>query len=259
MYFRLDDKGCKVDMAEIMSVLAPFLDKLYDETGLNIEPFTCPMYLRLDDTQFKYNKSEMMKILIASLRKINEETGFNIGIFMAPTCMDLDTYCKVNGLEIATEEVLEKNMTVSERIDKFVEYIEKIGGVKGDLLIVDPYLFFENHKKKNEDYPEMLAQIFKRAECASITVVTRKETCCNSLFETVKQKYGAPINVAFSNDFHDRYWIANQKKGFLSGTSMNGVGVGKKYSIIQMLEDDDVKEIVKLVENITQTNSEERI
>lgn len=50
-----------------------------------------------------------------------------------------------------------------------------------------------------------------------------------------------------SMDFHDRFWIANRKKGFYTATSFNGIG--KRISLINLLTDDDVEEIVKEICN----------
>jgi hypothetical protein len=55
------------------------------------------------------------------------------------------------------------------------------------------------------------------------------------------------IKVKYSNDFHDRFWIANRNKGFCTGTSLNGVG--KKISLINEIADEDVKDIIAELES----------
>lgn len=53
------------------------------------------------------------------------------------------------------------------------------------------------------------------------------------------------IEVEYSDAFHDRFWIANGNKGFISGTSLNGVG--KRYSLIEILSEEDVTSIMDIV------------
>ena len=212
------------------------------------------MCFRLDTTKYQGDPSDIVNIMNAFCKDLSKKTGLSLGIYMGPTHEELEAYCKDNGLEVANEEVLGKNMIASRRIDKFVEYIEKIGGIGGELLIVDPYFF---PKKFDEDYPEILVQILERANCTSIAVVTNKNNYNKCLAEKVRRETKSPIKVIFSNDFHDRFWIANKTNGFLSGTSINGVG--RKFSIIEKLGDNDVKTIVELIENIAQDGSKEEI
>jgi len=53
------------------------------------------------------------------------------------------------------------------------------------------------------------------------------------------------IKVHLTDKFHDRFWICNSGKGFISGTLFNGVG--KKISSINYLDENDVKDILKLL------------
>ena len=203
------------------------------------------MYFILDDRDYHGEQSDIGEIIRRFNLELYRQTGLVFATYMGPTSEEITAYFKDKGFESLNEEILWKNMTISERIDKFVEYIERIDGVEGHLLIIDPYLF---PRKCDKNYPKMLVQIFNKANCVSITVVTDESNYNKSIFETVSQDTESPIKVIFSSDFHDRYWIANEKKGFNCGTSMNGVG--RKISSILMLEDDDVRDIVQEVKNI---------
>lgn len=55
------------------------------------------------------------------------------------------------------------------------------------------------------------------------------------------------IEVRYTDDFHDRFWISNRKKGFYTGTSFNGIG--KRISLINLLSEDDVTEIIEELHN----------
>ena len=203
------------------------------------------VHFRLDDSGFKGDCSDIMSIIISFCKDLYDKTGLKLGIFMGPTESGLDTYCKDNGLEVATEEILWKNMTICERIDKFVEYIGKINGIGGELLIIDPYLF---PRKSDDTYPGMLAQILNKADCKRVTVVTDKKNLDEHLLKKVRQSTKSEIDLVYSSDFHDRFWIANEEEGFVCGTSLNGVG--GRISSICNLDEDDVKYIVEEVKKI---------
>ena len=46
-----------------------------------------------------------------------------------------------------------------------------------------------------------------------------------------------------TNEFHDRFWIADEVKGLFIGTSLNGIG--RKYALADFMEDEDTATIVK--------------
>ena len=46
-----------------------------------------------------------------------------------------------------------------------------------------------------------------------------------------------------TNDFHDRFCIADEVKALFIGTSLNGIG--RKYALADFMEDEDTATIVK--------------
>ena len=62
-------------------------------------------------------------------------------------------------------------------------------------------------------------------------------------FSSLIQKINTSIKVSqkYTDDFHDRFWIIDDKKGLFIGTSLNGIG--KRYSLIDYLQDSDVANI----------------
>jgi hypothetical protein len=62
---------------------------------------------------------------------------------------------------------------------------------------------------------------------------------------------GAPgLSVAHrtSNTFHDRFWIDPiSTKGFLCGTSLNGLG--KRYALVDHLEPTDAADVLTALRN----------
>lgn len=60
----------------------------------------------------------------------------------------------------------------------------------------------------------------------------------------IASKIGISLTSTYSKDCRGRFWILNCKN-FFAGTSLNGIG--KKISLINLLPDSDVEEIVRLL------------
>lgn len=137
------------------------------------------------------------------------------------------------------------NLTDDEKAGKFLDYIKKIGGVAGNLIIIDPYIFC---RTSSDSYQRLLEKILKDSNYASLKIITDKAHFDKDFFEKIKLAVNKAIEILFSDEFHDRFWIANGNKGFISGASLNGVG--KKYSLINMLEDKDVADIMDIIDKM---------
>lgn len=107
------------------------------------------------------------------------------------------------------------------------------------MIIIDPYLFYS----EQDDYCGLLASIIKHSKAKTIIAITDKKNCKESSVEKIRSKSGKTIDIKYSSDIHDRFWIANRSKGFYTGTSFNGVG--KRISLINMIPDNDVVEIIR--------------
>lgn len=102
--------------------------------------------------------------------------------------------------------------------------------------------------KCDENYVSTLSIILNKSQCTAITTVTDCNNFNVRYFKLYSSLCAIEIKNVFSSDFIDRYWIANKTKGFLSGTSLNGIG--RKISSIHMLDPDDVKDIVNEINAI---------
>jgi len=56
------------------------------------------------------------------------------------------------------------------------------------------------------------------------------------------------ISTKYSDVFHDRFWIADEVRGVFVGTSLNGIG--RRYAIIDYLQQRDVVDIVQRYDQI---------
>ena len=199
------------------------------------------MYFIVNENDYHGERSAIGDIVSRFSEQLYKETGLSLCLYAGFDGTEL----KSNTTIILHEEILWKNMTEDEKIGKFVENITKIGGVDGELLIIDPYLFSKSH---DAEYVSTLSEILNRVRCTNITVVTDFSNFDEEVCQEVQQAINREIKMLYSSDFHDRYWIANRTKGFLSGTSFNGIG--RRISSILMLEQDDVDFIVKKVDAI---------
>ena len=155
----------------------------------------------------------------------------------------IESYMGENNFEYVTEEVLWKNMTVNEKVNKFSGNLSKIGSKNVELIIVDPYIF----SSEQDEYCEILASVLNSSEAKRIIIVTDKRNYKEESSLKVSAKINIAMDIKYSVDFHDRFWIANREKGFYTGTSFNGIG--KKLSLINILTDNDVKDIIDELSN----------
>ena len=129
-----------------------------------------------------------------------------------------------------------------------VKFLTKIC-IDDELIIIDPYFF---SPAIDVSYPARVCNIIKPflRQIRTIKIVTASHSrafSCKSKDIVLNSLYSASnsLNISHtqSNELHDRFWISNKRrKGIISGTSLNGLG--KKYAVIDYLDDDDVKTIV---------------
>lgn len=247
---------CTISFAEVQSF---FFKKLNDELCLSEIGLNSVFYdvigTPLDafsindeiignfDGALKFVLSEYMKLPIEELgNKSLKDLGINIEfckrVLNSEVNLKIERYMQGENLEYVTEDVLWKNMTSEEKAGKFSANLVKIGAKDAELIIVDPYIF----SSEQDEYCEMLASILNSSEAKTIIIITDKRNCRKASINKVAAKIDKTMDIKYSVDFHDRFWIANRKNGFYTGTSFNGVG--KKISLINTLCNDDVKDIV---------------
>ncbi|MBV4439316.1 hypothetical protein [Clostridium tyrobutyricum] len=201
------------------------------------------------------NKQSLLYELIFSRGKINEkEIGdyldrFNekTGIGFSPTVFTREDLKKVLEIECSdqkqpiNEQVNWKNMNLDKKASVLEKYLYGIGAKNNDLLIIDSYFF---PKKVDSEYKKLIKQVLRKSKAKSIKIITHPEYNKDLFNDINKAINDINIKVIPSTEFHDRFWIVEtNNKGFVLGTSLNGIG-GRKICIIQYLEDKDVKEIL---------------
>ncbi|MDI4649582.1 hypothetical protein [Cohnella hashimotonis] len=142
------------------------------------------------------------------------------------------------------EEVLWKFMTEDEKKHKILEYVSRIDAVGNTLFIIDVY-FFPKEGRYDRQYFELINYVLSNSNAKTVKTVTYS-SYNEALYSELKSNLtslGIALSVATTDDFHDRFWISSEaKKGFILGTSLNGLG--KKICLIDFLKEDDVIELL---------------
>ena len=114
------------------------------------------------------------------------------------------------------------------------------------LHIIDPYLYPSNY---DSDYISDFVGIFQSALelCGHVKIATIQNRNKNLEHQIDNEinNINSQISITkkYTNVFHDRFWIADEERGVFVGTSLNGIG--RRYAIIDYLQENDAKEIVQ--------------
>lgn len=112
-----------------------------------------------------------------------------------------------------------------------------------ELLIVDRYLFPNACADCVDTLSNLLEPIIPGG--ARVVLVTSKQ-CDAGLVRGLQErlkKSKVHVELRISENFHDRFWIADRSRGLFVGTSLNGLG--KRYALADYMDENDVKEIVE--------------
>lgn len=203
------------------------------------------LYFILDTEQYKGETSEIGEIMDAFTDSLRKTTGLSLNVYCGLHEEDMTTYDGNNqGVQVLNEEVLWKNLADVEKVDTILTYINCMSDEsKDELIIIDPYLF----KKPKIGEKDTLKDILQSCEYKKIIAIVGKSKADGDYQKEISNLLGDRLEIYYTDEIHDRFWITNRKKGFLTGTSINGIG--KKYCVIQSIESDDVKAIIDILVN----------
>ena len=130
-------------------------------------------------------------------------------------------------------------------------YVDNLHCGGKHLIIIDPYIFPKNY---DADYMDLLGNVIAFSKAAKVTFITAKEYDVN-IFPYVKSKNPSiDFRLVLNDEFHDRFWYCAESNEALSfGTSLNGIG--RKFSRIDKLREDEVAIIKTEVERILGTST----
>ena len=134
--------------------------------------------------------------------------------------------------------------TDKSEIVKFL--IEELGneGIHEKLTIIDPYFF---SRGKFGDTQDVISDILSpfNGYIKELEVVTSKRNYNRTIYDAVVKNLDfLKITVIHENDFHDRFWIIDEKKAFVVGTSINSFGNKHFYIQDDFLSQRDTESIL---------------
>lgn len=193
-------------------------------------------------------------------KQVSEQTTIN-NDFIIARLNDISIKDKIK--EIITEQgisslfnfhmtcdaVLHAGITVDEIEEVILGFVKKLNGVK-NLLITDQFLYSDDTACIIL-FEKIINEISKNIESVTF-LINKKKVHLNTGMHDILRKISPNIKITeiITDEFHDRFWIdVDNSKGIVMGTSLNGIG--KKIALIDHLKSGDVREIIKLVENIT--------
>ena len=149
-----------------------------------------------------------------------------------------------------TEALMSPQFTSPEADAIFCDFLDEIG-IGEELIVIDPYFFpkFPSGSSR-DDYVKRVVRILDRyrPKLRDLRVVTARRSTEQSSIQTVVEALSRgrgdiTVSHTTSDELHDRFWLSRQSgKGILSGTSFNGFG--KKYCVVDFLDEQDVRDIV---------------
>ncbi|CAA6820883.1 MAG: Unknown protein [uncultured Sulfurovum sp.] len=145
--------------------------------------------------------------------------------------------------------MFEAGCDISEITNFLKEKLEFGIGVN-KLTIIDPY-FFKYDSQLSLTRGVMVETLEGFSSLRTLEVVTssnyqvgKKEKLEEEILDVVPNL--DRINIIHVNSFHDRFWIMNDEKGFVVGTSLSGMG--KKHFFVQdnYLSENDIRVLLSL-------------
>lgn len=149
--------------------------------------------------------------------------------------------------------MFEAGCSISEITD-FLKTKLQFGDGVNKLTIIDPYFFRYGHSKFSLSKDVMVNTLEGFPTLRTLEIVTspdytvrKKEKLEQEIIKVVPNLNS--INIIHVDAFHDRFWIMNDEKGFVVGTSVNGMG--NKHFFIQddYLSDRDIHQLLELFRN----------
>ena len=126
---------------------------------------------------------------------------------------------------------------------------------KTDLIITDPYLFTSSRKKDAAAYAASVGTILGPALSSGLRITAivdprNTDTNVQAAVEAELRTHAENLHleVVTSEDFHDRFWIADRSRGLIIGASLNKIG--RKIFFVDELSTGDVVSVLEEVDEI---------
>ena len=199
-------------------------------------------------------KTEKADEIGAILRQMIEEKNFNLLDYDFSYADDFVTVILNNQSEIVdyiinegfsefvsigavNEDLIRAGATDNKVINVMIKYLNRVG-LDNELIIVDPYFYAP--RPKNPNYITVLTDTLRKflPTLSDLIIVSLPDTPTRTLIDTTIKAdienslkgVNASLNITSltSDNFHDRFWISNNReKGILVGSSLNSLEIGR--------------------------------
>ncbi len=145
------------------------------------------------------------------------------------------------------EELLPPGSNKPQLVTKIQSMLDKLKPFQ-ELVIIDGYIFPQGNRR-DPNYADTVVDVLKNVVngLSKLIFITSRDydvRLSQDIQNRLKQQnQNLVVEVKNTDVFHDRFWITDRNKGMLVGTSLNGIG--KKYFVIDYLEEQDVRDIVQ--------------
>lgn len=202
-----------------------------------------------DYWKVSYNTDGYNKF-VSTISVLHDQRLVNFELLRLPAPIEvlINEYDSTFLSRLENRDIFSADRKTSNKIVTIKRYIDACADASSVLYITDPYLF---PRSFDSDYPEILIDLLIYTKVSIIKVITH-DNYNAALYKMVKSKINnKDIQLFTSDKFHDRFWITNKIKGFVMGTSLNGIG--KSISCINRLSSTDaisVYQEIRLLLNI---------
>lgn len=205
-----------------------------------------------EDLTLKSERPIEPELLIALGQQLQEK---NIELYF----LDTETYCFDECKKMIIEQGVRNILSIERLQEAVLPKVEKRDSrdllirvlsnqlqallPSESLVIIDPY-FLPKNLRDSSDYLNVCREVFGPIvpKITSVSFITKPDYDV-VLYQSIKRILAtmnprASVNHKTTEDFHDRFWIVDEKKGLFLGTSLSGVG--RKYALTDYMRDDDI-------------------
>lgn len=130
----------------------------------------------------------------------------------------------------------------NENLEDVIDRFPDIDSKDKTVIVTDPYLF----STQDSDYEKNVLKALKKLEASKI-IYCHINNPNRNFFARVKNALGnCALEYVNMDSLHDRHWFCvESKKGFYTGTSLNGVG--KKYCTVDPLSEETCNDFYNII------------
>ncbi|MGL5522724.1 MAG: hypothetical protein ACRDCY_02255 [Aeromonas veronii] len=152
---------------------------------------------------------------------------------------------------IKCDSILHPGIDENEIETVILGFIRTLKGVK-NLMIIDAY-FYSNEEKVLHLFKKMILELSDSLQSITFFTINARK-CSTDAMHNILKSINPNIKTKdiITDKIHDRFWLdADNKKGIVMGTSLNGVT--KKLTLIDYLQPYDAKAVLDIANEISKT------